>query len=239
MINKKDTLVIVPAYNESQTIRKVIVKIKDCLPNIDILVINDGSTDTTAGIAKKHRVIVVSLPFNMGYGVALQTGYKYAQAKGYKYILQMDADGQHEPSCLNDLLGVVKKDEADIAIGSRFLAKSDYQTPWVRQLGMIIFGKIASFIIKQKITDPTSGFQAMNRRVLNFFTGEFYPSDYPDADVIIFLHLAGFRIKEVPTVMYSASNKKSIHSGFKPLYYIFKMFLSIPMIFLRKRPYKL
>ena len=238
MKNIRDTLVIIPAYNESQTIEEVIVKIKDCLSNIDILVINDGSADATAEIAKKHGAIVVSLPFNIGYGVALQTGYKYAQAKDYNYVLQMDADGQHEPKYLNDLLNVIKEDKADIIIGSRFLGQSNYQTLFIRRLGMIIFGKIASSIIKQKITDPTSGFQAMNRQVLRFLTGEFYPSDYPDTDVIIFLHLAGFRIKEIPVVMYSAANKKSIHAGFKPLYYIFKMFLSILMIFLRKKPYK-
>jgi len=238
MTNKKDTLVIIPAYNESQTIRKVITKVKDCLPDIDILVINDGSIDATAEIAKKSGATVVSLPFNMGYGVTLQTGYKYARTKGYKYILQMDADGQHEPEYLNDLLKTIKEDKIDIVIGSRFLTKSGYQTSWVRQLGMIIFGKITSFIIKQKITDPTSGFQAMNHQVLKFLTGEFYPSDYPDADVIIFLHLAGFRIKEIPVIMYSAPNKKSIHSGLKPLYYIFKMFLSILMISLREKPYK-
>jgi len=238
MADKKDTLLIIPAYNESETIEKVIVKIKKQLPDLDILVINDGSTDATAEIVKNSGAMVISLPFNMGYGAALQTGYQYAQKKNYQYVFQMDADGQHEPKCLNNLVQAIKENQADIIIGSRFLGESVYRASWVRRIGMIIFGKITSCIIKQKITDPTSGFQALNYRVLRFFTGEFYPSDYPDSDVIISLHLAGFRIKEIPVVMYPAINKKSIHSGLKPLYYIFKMFLSIIMIFLRQKPTK-
>ena len=235
MINTKNTLVIIPAHNESKTIGKIIARIKNHLHDTDILIINDGSTDNTVEIVKDCGVNVISLPFNMGYGIALQTGYKYAWGRGYKCILQMDADGQHEPKSLNSLLNAIKKDKEDIIIGSRFLSGSDYQTSSIRRLGIIVFSKITSFIIGQKITDPTSGFQAINRQALRFFISRFYPSDYPDADVIISLHLAGFRIKEVPVVMYSAINKKSIHSGLKPFYYVFKMFLSILMIFLRKK----
>jgi len=236
-MNTKDALLIIPAYNESKAIGKVIIEIKNQLPDLDILVVNDGSIDNTDTIAKKHGVDVVSLPFNVGYGAALQTGYQYAQDKNYQYILQMDADGQHEPKELVNLVRAIKNDQVDVVIGSRFLNECNYQASWPRRLGMIIFSKITSLIIKQKITDPTSGFQALNHRVLEFFTSEFYPSDYPDADVIVLLYYSGFRIKEIPVVMYSALNKGKIHNGLKPLYYVFKMFLSIIMIFLRKKPY--
>ena len=237
MIDTKDILLIIPAYNESKTIGKVIVEIKNQLPVLDILVVNDGSSDDTDKIAKKHGINVVSLPFNMGYGSALQTGYRYAQNKNYQYVLQMDADGQHEPKELVDLIKTIKGDRVDIVIGSRFLNECNYHASWLRRLGMIIFSKITSLIIKQRITDPTSGFQALNHKVLKFFTSEFYPSDYPDADVIILLYHVGFRIKEIPVVMYSALNKGKIHNGLKPLYYVFKMFLSIIMIFIREKPY--
>jgi len=236
-MNIKDTLLIIPAYNESKMIGKIIIEIKNQLPDLDILVVNDGSIDATDIIAKKHGANVISLPFNMGYGAALQTGYQYAQNKNYQYILQMDADGQHEPKHLNNLLRTIKEDRVDIVIGSRFLNECNYQASCVRHLGMIIFSKITSLIIKQRITDPTSGFQALNHRVLKFFTSEFYPSDYPDADVIVLLHSIGFRVKEIPVIMYSALNKGKIHNGLKPLYYVFKMFLSIIMIFLREKPY--
>jgi len=236
-MNIKDTLLIIPAYNESKTIGNVIVKIKNQFPDLDILVIDDGSFDSTDMIVRKHGINIISLPFNMGYGVALQTGYQYANNKNYQYVLQMDADGQHEPECLNDLIMSIKNNKADIIIGSRFLSECNYGASWLRRLGMIIFSKITSLILKQKITDPTSGFQALNHKVLKFFTSEFYPSDYPDADVIILLHRIGFRIKEIPVIMYSALNKGKIHNGLKPLYYVFKMFLSIIMIFLREKPY--
>lgn len=236
-MNVKDTLLIIPAYNESKAIGKIIIEVKNQLPDLDILVVNDGSTDDTDIIAKKHGANVVSLPFNIGYGAVLQTGYQYAQNKNYQYVLQMDADGQHEPKELVNLLRAIKSDQVDIVIGSRFLNECNYQASWPRRFVMIIFSKITSLIIRQKITDPTSGFQALNHRVLKFFTSEFYPSDYPDADVIILLYYIGFRIKEIPVVMYSALNKGKIHSGLKPLYYVFKMFLSIIMIFLREKPY--
>ncbi len=236
-MNTKDVLLIIPAYNESEAIGEVIIEIKKQLPVLDILVVNDGSVDTTGIIAKKYGANVVSLPFNMGYGAALQTGYQYAQNKNYQYVLQMDADGQHEPKELINLLGAIKENKVDVVIGSRFLNECNYHASWLRRLGMIIFSKITSLIIRQKITDPTSGFQALNHRILKFFTSEFYPSDYPDADVIILINRIGFSIKEIPVVMHSALNKGKIHDGLKPIYYVFKMFLSIVMIFFREKPY--
>ncbi|MCX6731753.1 MAG: glycosyltransferase family 2 protein [Candidatus Parcubacteria bacterium] len=234
---KKETLIVIPAYNEADKIGRVIEQIKEISSEIDILVIDDGSSDDTAVAAKKGGAKVVSLPINLGYGSALETGYKYAYNNDYNYIVQIDADGQHEPKCINDLLDVLKNNEADIVIGSRFLGKNDYKAPAIRKMGMVIFAKLTSLLTGKKFTDSTSGFQAMNKKVIKFFVNGFYPSDYPDADVLILLNKSGFRILEIPVIMYSnEKNKKSMHSGiFKPLYYNFKMFLSISMIYLRKR----
>ncbi len=212
--------------------------VREAIPDSDILVINDGSSDSTASLAKKAGARVVHLPFNMGYGVALQTGYKYALEKGYYYIVQLDGDGQHDPHYIKDLLEVVTSGKVDIAIGSRFSKNNEihtYKAGWIKRTGILVFSSITSIIIQQKVSDPTSGYHAINRKVAQFYASEVYPWDYPDADVIIMLHRAGFKIKEVPVVMHQKSNKKSMHSGIKPLYYIFKMFLSIFLTLLRKR----
>ena len=224
-----------PAYNESRAIGKVTAAVKACLPEADVLVINDGSSDDTAGIARQAGARVVSLPFNMGYGAALQTGYKYAWKKGYNYILQMDADGQHEPAFLRDILRELETGPADVVIGSRYLREESYRPSFARRQGMRLFAGLTSAIIKQKISDPTSGFQGFCKPVLNFLVSDYFPADYPDADFIIMLHKCGFRIKEVPVVM-KAGFGKSMHSGAKPVYYIFKMILSILVTLLRKYP---
>jgi glycosyltransferase involved in cell wall biosynthesis len=235
------TLVVIPAYNEEKSIGSVIQGIKEYLPGAKVLVVDDGSADGTRHRAMEAGATILSHPFNLGYGTALQTGYRYALSKGYEVIVQMDGDGQHDPSFIDDLLTVIQRGDADIAIGSRFLdaekVGSDqniYQVPFLRKLGMRLFGMIASLLIKQKVTDPTSGYQAMNRSVLEWVSSDKFPFDYPDADVIIMLHRAGFRIREVPVRMFENQNKKSMHSGWKPLYYIFKMFLSIFVTLLRE-----
>jgi hypothetical protein len=234
-------LVVVPVYNEERKIASVIQGVKESFSEIDVLVVDDGSTDRTKEEALKAGAKVTTHPFNLGYGTALQTGYKFALEKGYEAIVQMDGDGQHDPSFVPELLGVIQRGEADIVIGSRFLktgstiwAGEIYQVPFIRRLGMRVFGTITSLIIQQKITDSTSGYQAMNRRALKWVSSDKFPWDYPDADVIIMLHRAGFRIKEAPVHMFENQDRKSMHSGWKPIYYVFKMFLSIMVTLMRK-----
>ncbi len=235
-------LIIIPAYNEENKIAAVIRGIRGHLPEAEVLVVDDGSRDQTYAEALKAGAKALRHPFNLGYGTALQTGYKYALTKGYKAIIQLDGDGQHDPSFISDLFAVVDKGETDIAIGSRFLVKAKgsrpiarrYQAPLVRRLGMRFFATITTWIIRQEITDPTSGYQAMNRKALEWVSSDKFPCDYPDADVIIMLHRSGFRIREIPVQMFPNADKKSMHSGWKPLYYIFKMFLSILVTLMRK-----
>lgn len=234
------TLIIIPAYNEDRKIVSVIQGIREYLPTVEVLVVDDGSVDQTCYRALKAGAKVVRHPFNLGYGTALQTGYKYALKEGFEKIIQMDGDGQHDPSFIPDLVAVIQREETDIAIGSRFLKgargsdSTTYRAPVIRRLGMRFFGTVTSLIIGQKITDPTSGYQAMNRKALEWVSGDQFPVDYPDADVIIMLHRAGFRVKETPVRMFESQEKKSMHSGWKPLYYVFKMFLSILVILMRK-----
>lgn len=226
------SLVLIPAYNEAARIAGVVDNIKRVVPEIPVLVVNDGSVDDTARISFASGAIVVSHPFNMGYGVAIQTGYKYALANNFDYLVQLDADGQHDPSCIPDLLVPVVQGITDIAIGSRFLGVS-YRPPLARRLGMALFRRIVSLINGKACTDTTSGFQAFNRNVIAFFSTDVFPIDYPDADMLIMLHRAGFRMQEVPVRMFENSEGKSMHSGFKPLYYMFKMLLSICVTLMR------
>lgn len=236
-MTKENKIIIIPVYNEEANIAGVIKDIHSILPNIDILVIDDGSHDNTAKHAIGAGASVISHPFNLGYGAALQTGFKYAIKNDYDYTVQIDGDGQHDPKFIPSLFEVVENGDADIAVGSRYL-QGGYRSTLSRMARIFLFGRITSFIIRQRVTDPTSGFQGLNKDVIRFYASKLYPVDYPDADVLIMLHRAGFRIKEIPVVMYKKACKQSMHSGIKPLYYIFKMFLSISVTLLRKMPYK-
>lgn len=186
---------------------------------------DDGSTDLTYDNCRAKDVIVLKNPINLGYAATCQTGFKYAYKKDYSYVLQMDGDGQHPPEYTGTILEPVIKGECDLCIGSRFL-KGGYRTTLPRRIGMVIFSFIATIISRKKITDPTSGFQAFNRKVLKIYCTDVYPEDYPDADLIIKMHMAGFRLKEVPVLMYP-NKRKSMHNFFSSITYVVKMIISI------------
>jgi len=228
-------LIIIPAYNEGERIREVIGRVLEIAPDYGILVVNDGSADDTAQEARSAGARVLSHPFNLGYGVAIQTGYKYALAKGYDYVVQMDGDGQHDPAFIPQLLAPVRNGETDFTLGSRFLGTESYEPSLARRVGMAFFRWLISLLIGTRITDSTSGYQAFNRRVIRYFTTEVFPCDYPDADMLLTLHRAGFSIREVPVRMHANATGKSMHTGWKPLYYMFKMLLSIFVTLLRKK----
>ncbi len=228
-------LVIIPAFNEEKRIADVIARVRSAVDAADILVINDGSRDATPAVAAAAGAEVISHPFNMGYGVTIQTGYKYALASGYDYVAQLDGDGQHDPAFISVMLAPVMAGETDFVIGSRFLAVESYRPPFTRRLGIAFFRWLVSTLIGRPITDPTSGYQVFNRKVAQFFTTDIFPYDYPDADMLITLNMAGFRIRELPVRMFANAEGKSMHSGFKPVYYMFKMCLSILVTLLRSR----
>ena len=229
----KPFLIIIPAYNEAGRIASTISGIRK-ITDTDIIVINDGSKDNTAVEAEEAGATVIALPFNLGYGGALQTGYKYALRKGYPLVVQMDADGQHDPAYILPLLEDVRSDKVDVAIGSRFLGEGDYRATIPKRIGMIFLGVIATVITRQKITDPTSGFQALNKKAIEFYATEVYPMDFPDTDVLVMLYKKGIRFWEVPVRMNQSTKEKTMHSGIVPLYYFFKMVLSIFVTLLRK-----
>jgi glycosyltransferase involved in cell wall biosynthesis len=227
-------IVIIPAYNEEKRITAVICGVQAAVPDAVVVVVNDCSRDSTASVARQAGAVVLSHPFNMGYGAAIQTGYKYARDNGFDFLVQLDADGQHDPGCIPQLLSPVIEGTTDIAIGSRFLGNS-YRPPLARRLGMALFRNIVYLVTGTFITDTTSGYQAFNRDVIRFFATDIFPVDYPDADMLIMLHRAGFRLVEVPVSMYENSEGKSMHSGLKPLYYMFKMLLSICVTLMREK----
>ena len=227
-------LVIVPAYNEAGRVGAVVRSVRTSLPGADVLVVDDGSTDDTVREAAQAGARVLALPVNLGYGAALQAGYKYAVRKGYPTIGQLDADGQHPAEHLPKMLQQLADPDVDVVIGSRFLDRDGhYRPPRARRVGMALFARIASAVTRQHISDPTSGFQVMRADVARFFCSDVYPSDYPDADILILLSRSGFRVCEVGVQM-RLNTANSMHAGHRSLYYVYKMSLSILVTLLRR-----
>jgi glycosyltransferase involved in cell wall biosynthesis len=234
-VTDTNLLIIIPAYNEEGRVGAVVRDVRSTLPGADVLVINDASADRTADEAHDAGAITLSLPVNSGYGAALQTGYKYATRHGYEIVGQIDGDGQHRAEYLTAMVQALEDHDADVIIGSRFLDRDGhYQASLARSVGIGLFGRIASLVTRQHISDPTSGFQLMRIDVARFFCSEVYPTDYPDADILILLHRTGYRVREVPVQM-RASPGRSMHSGHRSAYYVYKMLLSIFVTLLRPR----
>jgi len=231
----KKRCIIVPAYNEEKNIVAVISDIRKYSAD-NIVIIDDGSTDSTVEVARRAGALIIRHPFNLGYGVALQTGYKYALKHHYDVLVQMDGDGQHSAKFIPELFREVESSDCDVAIGSRFLADSQYRAGFLKSAGIKLFRHMIWWITGEKITDPTSGYQCLNRKVFEFFADDQFPYDYPDANVIIMLHRAGFKIKEIPAEMMPNPEERSMHRGiFTISYYFFKMFLSIFITLIRKK----
>ncbi|HSN76563.1 MAG TPA: glycosyltransferase family 2 protein [Anaerolineae bacterium] len=228
-------LLILPAHNEASNLPRVIPEARAAAPGYDLVVIDDGSRDATAAVAASLGAEVVTLPVNLGYGGAVQTGFRYAVAHGYDLAVVMDSDGQHDPAGIRLLAEAVLSEQADVAVGSRFRGRMAYHQPWVKRIGMRLFAWTVSRITRREVTDPTSGFQALNRDALRFFAYDNYPVDYPDADTLLVLHYAGFRVVEMPVTMRERLSGMSMHSGWKPFYYVMKMWLAISMVLLREK----
>ena len=231
-----DTLIIIPAYNEEKNIRNVIAGIQNLCLDMDILVINDGSNDKTETTIRKAGTDVISLPYNLGYGGALQTGFKYAVSKGYRYVIQFDGDGQHTPEYLKKIYDELKKGDVDIVIGSRFMESGSFRAGTLKKIALAFFRILIRQFTGIRITDPTSGLQGLSRRVFGYYSikGNF-PGDYPDADIIIHMLKCSYKIREIPVIIRQRAEGKSMHSGIKPVYYLVKVFLSILISLLRDK----
>ncbi len=229
-------LVIIPTYNEESNIGRVIQGVKRAASFTDILVINDGSEDATAAVARRSGASVLDLPFNLGIGGAVQAGIKFAYAHGYPFLVRLDGDGQHNPEDIPRLLGVVMQGKANIAIGSRFCAGTEtYRPPLTRRLGIHYFSLLVSTLVGRRITDTTSGFQCLDRRAIECFA-RYYPQDYPEVEAHITIKKAGLKVAEVPVVMRPRHNGTSSITQARSIYYMFKVTLATLIAFFRARP---
>src|SRR5579871_1692414 len=221
--------VVIPAYNEAASVGRVIHSVLDRFPEAHIIVVDDGSTDGTTRAAQAAGAKVVRMPFNSGYGMALQTGLRWARQHGARYVVMLDADGQHDPKELPAILEPVLRGRADVAVGSRYLSsRARYRIPVARRLGSWIFAKLLSILTGGRITDPTSGFQCLSAAALEMFSQiEDFPPATPDADMLLYAHLEGLRICEVPVTMYADEGQDSMHSFARSFFYAPKMVVAM------------
>jgi glycosyltransferase involved in cell wall biosynthesis len=224
-------LVVIPAYNEAGRIGRTVAAVRGQV-DADVLVVDDGSSDRTAAEATEAGAIVAPHGANLGYGAALQTGYRFALQRAYDAVLQLDADGQHDPASIPRLIEALGS--ADVVVGSRFLESGSYRPPLARRIGMRLFGALGSALAGARISDPTSGYQAIGRRALAFYAHERFPHDYPDADILAMVVRSGLRLREVPVRMLPSPAGKGMHAGlWKPLYYGIRMTLALLLVPLR------
>ena len=227
-------LAIVPAHNEAESIGRVVDEIRAFDPGFDVLVVDDGSSDETAAIAAGRGAAVVRLPFNLGIGGAVQTGFKYALQRGYETAVRLDGDGQHDPAQLPKLLEPLARGEADVVTGSRFAAEGGgYRPPLGRRLGIVFFARLVSALTRQRVTDTTSGFQALNRDGIALFADD-YPNDYPEVEATVLVFKHRLRLVEVPVQMRERSHGESSIGAFSSVYYMLKVTLALFLAMLRR-----
>ncbi len=218
-------VLVIPAFQEEAHLGRVLEAVARASLDCEVVVIDDGSRDATAAVAARAGARVLRHPWNLGYGAALQTGYKFALERGASFLVQMDADGQHDPADIPSLLAAVEGGECDLVVGSRFLGSGEYRMGALRTFGRRVFQAIAR-VAGLELTDPTSGFQAMNRRVLEIYARDFFPTDYPDLDVLLTAWRDGLRVGERPVRMRPGTRASMLHGGLRSVYYVYKMLLS-------------
>jgi glycosyltransferase involved in cell wall biosynthesis len=221
-------LIIIPAFNEEKSIGLVVAKAQAFSEDFDVIVINDCSVDNTENVLVENGTRHITLPVNMGIGGAMQTGYMYAKENGYDFAVQIDGDGQHDPAEVAKLLQTQKKTGADLVIGSRFLGEKSFRSSSLRRFGISVFAVATKMLIGQKISDATSGFRLANKNVIDLYS-EYYPSDYPEPEVIVFLKNHGMKIAETPVKMNERQGGKSSITPLKSIYYMVKVIGSMIM----------
>jgi glycosyltransferase involved in cell wall biosynthesis len=230
----RTAVAVVPAYNEAATIGGVIASLRRHVPDFDVLVVDDGSTDETSALARAAGARVVRPPFNLGIGGAVQTGFVYAREGGYDLMVQVDGDGQHDAGELHKLLEAMQAG-VDMVCGSRFLVKGEYLAPVSRRAGIHIFAWLLSRFVGQAVTDPTSGFRLYNRRAIRLFADD-YPHDYPEVEAVLMLHHHRLNMCEVPVRMFQRGGGSSSISSGKSAYYMVKVLLALFVALARRRP---
>jgi glycosyltransferase involved in cell wall biosynthesis len=225
---------IVPAYDEEASIARVVGELLACDPGLCVVVVDDGSTDRTAEVARAAGANVISLPFNLGIGGAVQTGFRYAWEQGFDVAVRADGDGQHDPAELDAILRPVLADEADVAVGSRFIGAAGYRSSRSRRVGIRLLALIVSALTRQRITDPTSGFQAVNRLGIRLFAAD-YPHDYPEAEATVMVFKHRLRLQEVPVTMRARETGRSSITTLRSVYYMVKVVLAIFVALFRRK----
>ena len=220
------SLAIVPAFNEAASIGEVVCEIRDFDSEIEVLVVDDGSTDATSAVAEAAGARVLRLPINLGIGGAMQAGYLYAFERGFDLAAQVDGDGQHDASELSRLLEPILAGRADLAIGTRFAGEQSYRPPLTRRIGIGLFAALVSLRVRQRMTDTTSGFRAVNRRGIRLFAAD-YPHDYPEVESVVTAARGDLRVCEVPVAMRQREAGRSSITTFRSFYYVVKVLLAL------------
>jgi glycosyltransferase involved in cell wall biosynthesis len=218
---------VVPAFEEEAAIGAVVAEITAFDPSIDVVVVDDGSSDGTGAAAAAAGATIVRLPFNLGIGAAVQTGFRWALERDYDLAVRLDGDGQHDPAELPKLLAPIERDEADVVTGSRFREDEDgYRPPLGRRVGITWFARLVSLLSGQRVTDTTSGFQALNRSGIELFARD-YPSDYPEVEATVLLLKHRLRLAEVPVRMREREHGSSSITFVRSVYYAIKVTLAL------------
>jgi glycosyltransferase involved in cell wall biosynthesis len=227
---------VVPAYNESGAIGRVVDEIRAGLPGAEVVVVDDASDDDTGAVADAHGATVLRLPFNVGIGGAVQTGFRYALEQGFDRAVRLDGDGQHDASEIPVLFAPLERGEADLVIGSRFVdGSTSYRPPFARRLGIRVFARLVSLLGGQRVTDTTSGFIALDRAGIELFARE-YPHDYPEVEATLVALRSGLRLSQVQVEMRERETGTSSITFLRSLYYIVKVLLALLVASLRRYP---
>jgi glycosyltransferase involved in cell wall biosynthesis len=217
---------IVPAFNEERNVGRVLDELRELDPGLEVVVVADGSTDSTDEVALARGAHALRLPFTLGIGGAVQTGFRFAWEEGYELAVRLDGDGQHDPAELRGLVAPVVAGEADLAVGSRFVAGGGYRSSAARRVGIRILARVVSAIAHQRLTDPTSGFQACNRRAIAVYAADL-PHDYPEVEGMVMAIRHRIRLVEVPVRMREREHGRSSIGALASIYYMVKILLAL------------
>ena len=221
-----NSVLIIPAYNEEASLVSVLEEVRQHLPGLDVVVISDGSDDETADLVRRNGATVLDLPCNLGVGSAVQAGFRYAYGQGYRFLIRCDGDGQHPSAEISKLIDAMNAGGVDMVIGSRFLGQQEYTGSFARNCGIRLLAAALSVTCRKRVTDPTSGFQMMNRQLMSYFAAS-YPVEYPEPEALARLRRQGYEFAEVPVSFRERQAGQSSIAGWGAIYFLVKICLAL------------